>query len=39
MKPLNIDKLYNRCDLEMFDFQTTAELEELDEIIGQSRAL
>jgi predicted ATP-dependent protease len=39
MKLLNVDKLYNHCDLEIFDFQTTAELEELDEIIGQSRAL
>ena len=39
MKPLNVDKLYNCCDLEIFDFQTTVELEELDEIIGQSRAL
>ena len=39
IKPLNVDKLYNHCDLEIFDFKTTAELEELDEIIGQSRAL
>ena len=39
IKPLNVDKLYNYCDLEIFDFKTTAELEELDEIIGQSRAL
>ncbi len=39
IKPLHVDKLYNHCDLEIFDFQTTAELEELDEIIGQSRAL
>jgi predicted ATP-dependent protease len=38
-KPLSVDKLYNYCDLEIFDFNTTAELEELDEIIGQSRAL
>ena len=39
IKPLNVDKLYNYCNLEIFDFKTTAELEELDEIIGQSRAL
>ena len=39
IKPLSVDKLYNYCDLEIFDFNTTAELEELDEIIGQSRAL
>ncbi|MEA3419071.1 MAG: ATP-binding protein [Campylobacterota bacterium] len=39
IKPLNTDKLYNYCDLEMFDFKTTAELKEPDEIIGQSRAL
>jgi len=39
IKPLNVDKLYNHCDLKIFDFKTTAELEELDEIIGQSRAL
>jgi len=39
IKPLSVDKLYNHCDLKIFDFKTTAELEELDEIIGQSRAL
>ncbi len=39
IKPLSVDKLYNYCDLEIFDFKTTAELEDLDEIIGQSRAL
>lgn len=38
-KPLSVDKLYNYCDLEIFDFNTTADLEDLDEIIGQSRAL
>ncbi|WP_296823616.1 Lon protease family protein, partial [Sulfurovum sp.] len=38
-KPLNVDKLYTHCNLEIFDFKTTAELEDLDEIIGQSRAL
>jgi len=39
IKPLNVDKLYNYCDLNIFDFKTTTELEELDEIIGQGRAL
>ena len=39
IKPLSVEKLYNHCDLEIFDFNTTEELEELDEIIGQSRAL
>ncbi|HSR74046.1 MAG TPA: Lon-like protease helical domain-containing protein, partial [Sulfurovum sp.] len=39
MKPLSVDKLYNYCDLGIFDFKTTEELEALDEIIGQRRAL
>ena len=39
IKPLHVDKLYNYCDLEIFDFDTTQELEGLDEIIGQNRAL
>ncbi len=39
IQPLSLDKLYNYCDLEIFDFKTTEELDELDEIIGQRRAL
>ncbi len=39
MKPLSPEKLYNHCDLELFDFKTTAELEDPNEIIGQNRAL
>jgi predicted ATP-dependent protease len=39
IKPLNVDKLYNRCDLGIFNFETTDQLEALDEIIGQERAL
>ena len=39
IKPLNIDQLYNHCNIEIFDFKTTEELEVLDEIIGQERAL
>ncbi|MEN8107968.1 MAG: ATP-binding protein [Pseudomonadota bacterium] len=36
---LKPDALYQRCDPEQFDFRTTAELEELGEIIGQPRAV
>jgi predicted ATP-dependent protease len=39
LKPIGVDKLYNYCNLEIFDFKSTEELEDLDEIIGQSRAL
>ena len=39
IKPLSTEQLYNYCDLDLFDFKTTEELEELDEIIGQRRAL
>jgi len=39
IKALGVDKLYNYCNLEIFDFDTTQELEDIDEIIGQSRAL
>ena len=39
IKPLSVDKLYNDCDLNIFDFETTEELEGLDKIIGQNRAL
>lgn len=38
-KPLNPEELYRRCDPNSFDFETTAELEPLNEIIGQDRAL
>ncbi len=36
---LKTDSLYQRCDPEQFDFGTTAELEELTEVIGQPRAV
>ncbi|MDD3762032.1 MAG: AAA family ATPase [Nevskiales bacterium] len=36
---LDSRQLYNACDLDGLDFQTTAELESLDEILGQARAL
>lgn len=37
--PLPPDRLYHACDPAQFAFTTTAELEELTEIIGQARAL
>jgi len=36
---LNSDKLYQHCSLDTLQFSTTAELESLSTIIGQSRAL
>lgn len=39
IKPLSPDELYQRCDPEQFAFQTTEELPDLLEIIGQSRAV
>jgi lon-related putative ATP-dependent protease len=37
--PLTPDQLCADCDADCFDFQTTAELEPLDEVIGQERAV
>jgi lon-related putative ATP-dependent protease len=37
--PLKPEALYRRCDPQQFNFETTAELEELKEIIGQARAV
>jgi lon-related putative ATP-dependent protease len=39
IKPLTTDQLYRYCEPESFDFDTTAELDALDEIIGQVRAI
>lgn len=39
MKPLEPADLYLRCDPEQFDFETTAELDDLTDIIGQPRAV
>lgn len=39
VKPLSAEALYKRCDPAEFDFATTAELPDLTEVIGQSRAL
>jgi lon-related putative ATP-dependent protease len=38
-KPLAAKSLANNCDPKQFKFKTTAELEDLTEIIGQSRAV
>ncbi len=37
--PLSAQQLYHACDITLFDFNTTADLEELGAIIGQARAL
>ncbi len=39
VKPLPADALYRRCDPAQFPFETTAELEEFTEILGQPRAV
>jgi hypothetical protein len=37
--PLSADRLYRPCDLSRLSFSTSAELEPIDGMIGQSRAL
>jgi lon-related putative ATP-dependent protease len=37
--PLDASELYRRTDPEMFSFQTTDDLEDFDEVIGQPRAV
>jgi len=39
MEPLSAQQLRQRCDPSQFDFETTAELEDLSEIVGQERAV
>jgi len=39
VKPLDAKALCQRCDPDQFAFETTAELEDLTEIIGQPRAV
>jgi lon-related putative ATP-dependent protease len=39
VKSLEAQSLSKHCDPDQFDFETTDELHELDEIIGQARAL
>ena len=38
-EPLPPEALYRACEPAQFDFETTADLEDLEEIIGQDRAL
>lgn len=38
-EPLSPDLLYRRCDITGFAFETTADLQDLPEFIGQDRAL
>ena len=38
-KPLQPEQLYQRCDPQLFDFKTTAELEDQVETPGQERAV
>ncbi|HEY6096317.1 MAG TPA: AAA family ATPase [Gallionellaceae bacterium] len=38
-KPLAPEQLYRHCDISNFEFDTTSELEDLTEIIGQVRAI
>jgi lon-related putative ATP-dependent protease len=39
VKPLESAALYQRCDPTQFTFETTADLEDLTEVIGQERAV
>ena len=39
ISPLPADALYRRCDPAKFSFATTDELESLDDILGQARAV
>ena len=39
VEKLEADALYRRCDAENFEFETTAELEDLVDLIGQPRAV
>jgi len=39
VEPLDAEALCHRCDPGQFDFETTAELEDLSDIIGQPRAV
>jgi lon-related putative ATP-dependent protease len=38
-RQLETSELYQRCDPALFDFETTADVEELREVIGQPRAV
>jgi hypothetical protein len=39
VKPLEATALYQRCDPRQFTFESTADLEDLAEVIGQARAV
>ena len=39
IKPIKSTQAYKICKLENFDFKTTNDLTDLNEIIGQERAL
>ncbi|MCI0396513.1 MAG: AAA family ATPase [Chloroflexi bacterium] len=39
VKPLDPSELFRRCDPEQFRFETTADLTDLEEVIGQERAV
>jgi len=39
INPLPAQQLCRRCDPSQFDFETTADLEDLREILGQERAV
>jgi lon-related putative ATP-dependent protease len=39
VKPLAPENLYHRTNPDLFDFETTAEVDELEQIIGQPRAV
>ncbi len=39
LEKLEVDALYRRCDADQFDFETTAEVEDITELIGQPRAV
>jgi lon-related putative ATP-dependent protease len=36
---LKVDELYWRCDPSQFEFETTADLRDIDQVIGQSRVV
>ena len=39
IRPLEARQLRQMCDPSAFDFETTAELEDLSDIVGQERAV
>lgn len=39
IRQLDVSKLYQECDPDLFDFETTDDLEDLTEVVGQPRAV